>query len=117
MIALLIIVLNLPPVLLAYRRVLLAWPTRYVLAALPAAYTLTGWQLGRLAMTRFNCLGGVKNLHDYSMSGTDITVLVGHGLFLMIPGIFVAAPLSTFLLLDTLCRHASTSCIAARGVQ
>ncbi len=56
-------------------------------------------------MTRFNCMGGVKNLHDCSMSGTDITVLVGHGLFLMIRGIFVAAPLSTFLLLDTLCRH------------
>ncbi|WP_417780848.1 hypothetical protein [Stutzerimonas xanthomarina] len=40
MIALLIIVLTLPPVLLADRRVLLAWPTRYVLAALSAAFTL-----------------------------------------------------------------------------
>ena len=39
MIALLMIVLILPPGLLASRRVLLAWSVRYLLAALPVTYT------------------------------------------------------------------------------
>lgn len=105
LIALLVLVMILPPVLLSSRRLTLAWPLRYLLSALPAAYTWIGSQIGMLAATRFDCLGGMKNLHGCSAGGTDMTALIGHGLFLMIPGVFVAAPLSMFLLLDTLCRH------------
>lgn len=92
----------LPPVLLFAPRVAMAWPIRYGLAALPAIYTGVGWQLGAIAASRLACLGGIKNLHACTVSGTDVTTLVEYGLFLMIPAIFLAMPLSAFLLLNTL---------------
>jgi hypothetical protein len=55
---------------------------------LPAAYTGLGWGLGILA-------------YDFFMGGMDFTPLVGHGDFLMIPFVFIAAPLSLWLLLNT----------------
>jgi hypothetical protein len=35
------------------------------------------------------------------MGATDVTALVGYGLFLMIPFVFVALPLTLWLLLNT----------------
>jgi hypothetical protein len=83
-IALLMTMLILPSVLLFSRSLMFAWPSS--LPAFGAARCLYegGWQLGMLAVTQLDCLGG-KNLHSCAAGGTDMTALVGHGLFLMIP--------------------------------
>ena len=79
----------------------LRWRTRYLLALLPVAYTGIGWCLGTWGYGYFGCQGGVKNLHGCLAAAVDVTALVGHGFFLMIPGLFIAAPLSAWFLLDT----------------
>ena len=72
-----------------------------MLPALPAAYTWAGWKFGVVAYDFFGCQGGMKNIPACFAGGTDFTPLVGHGFFLMIPCIFVATPISLWLLLNT----------------
>ncbi|BCB26268.1 hypothetical protein SKTS_11540 [Sulfurimicrobium lacus] len=76
------------------------WPIRYLLAILPAMYTGLGWQFAVFAYTPLGCQGGMKNLHSCWVGGVDITPLVDHGFFLMIPFFFFAGPLSLWLLLN-----------------
>ena len=94
-----------PPMLLSRYESRMAWRSRYLLSVLPAAYTLTGWKLGVIAYDFFGCQGGSKNIHACLAGGTDFTPLVEHGLFLMIPCIFIATPLSLWLLLNTVAKQ------------
>lgn len=98
---LLAVVLLAPPLILFRREEVLRWRTRYLLSVLPVAYTGLGWRLGILAYDFFGCQGGTKNVHACLMGGMDFTPLVGHGGFLMIPFVFIAVPLSLWLLLNT----------------
>ncbi|MDC7698291.1 hypothetical protein [Vogesella indigofera] len=90
-----------PPILLSRYEGRMAWRSRYLLSALPVAYTWAGWKLGVVAYDFFGCQGGMKNIHACLTGGTDLTPLVGYSFFLMIPCIFVATPLSLWLLLNT----------------
>ncbi|MFV3335470.1 hypothetical protein ACNFIA_31495 [Pseudomonas sp. NY15437] len=98
-----------PPALLFWRSSQLAWPVRYLLAVLPAAYTGIGWQLGSWGYAYASCQGGAKNLHGCLAGGADVTAWVGHGLFLMIPFLFIGAPLSLWFLIDTAAKHIGQS--------
>ncbi|QJP07770.1 hypothetical protein [Pseudomonas multiresinivorans] len=98
-----------PPILLFWRASSFIWPVRYLLAVIPAAYTCIGWQLGSWGYTHFNCLGGTKNLHDCLAGGADLTAWVGYGLFLMLPFLFIGAPLSLWCLIDTAAKHIGQS--------
>ncbi|MDH4608117.1 hypothetical protein [Pseudomonas sp. BN102] len=90
-----------PPVMLYRRAEQMSWTTRYTLSALPAAYTWAGWKLSELGYVQLGCQGGLKYLHACFADGLDLTPLVGHGFLMMIPFVFVAAPLSAWFLLDT----------------
>lgn len=91
----------LPPLVLWRKAKRMKWTARYILSALPAVYTWAGWKLGAFGYVQLGCQGGAKNVHTCIASGLDLTPLVGHGLFMMIPFVFVAAPLSAWFLLDT----------------
>lgn len=101
LLALLAAALFAPLILLSRYEDRMAWTTRYLLSALPVAYTWAGWKLGGVAYDFFGCQGGMKNIHACFTGGTDFTTLVEHGFFLMILCIFVATPLSLWLLLNT----------------
>lgn len=105
LLALLLAALLVPPLVLLRRAERLGWAARYALAVLPAAYTWGGYRLAVLSMDWFACQGGMKGLHACTGAGLDVTLLVDHGLFLSIPGLFVAAPLALWLLLDTAVKH------------
>lgn len=94
-----------PPMLLFRQASRLTWPVRYLFAVVPAAYTGVGWQLGSWGYAHANCQGGAKYLHDCLAAGADITAWVGHRLFLMIPFLFIGAPLSLWFLIDTAAKH------------
>lgn len=94
-----------PPILLWRYETRMAWRTRYLLSALPAAYTGAGWKLGVIAYDFFGCQGGMKNIHECLAGGIDFTPLVGYGIFLMIPCTFIATPLSLWLLLNTVAKQ------------
>jgi len=64
------------------------------------AYTWAGWEIAVLAAYGFvECGGGTKKLNGYLAAGIDWTSLLGYGFFLIIPCLYVAAPLSLLLLL------------------
>ena len=86
---LLAITLFCPPYLLLKMEDNFKWGTRYLLSALPAAYTGLGWQLATFAYRAANCQGGVKNINGCFIGNVDITTLVGYGYFLMIPFFFL----------------------------
>lgn len=90
-----------PPIILARREDKLSWTTRYALSALPAACTWSGYKLAVLSLDWLHCKGGMKGAHDCFFSGVDVAPLVDRGLFLGIPFLFIAAPLSLWLLLNT----------------
>lgn len=101
MLTVLAVVLFAPPIILSRHEDKIRWRGRYFLSALPVAYTWAGWKLGVIAYDFFGCKGGMKNIHACFAGGIDFTPLVEHGSFLMIPCVFVAAPLSLWLLLNT----------------
>ncbi|MBI4987633.1 MAG: hypothetical protein HZC23_02335 [Rhodocyclales bacterium] len=105
LLALLAFVLCVPPLLLSRREGQMAWATRYFLSILPVAYTWLGWQFGSAGLDFFTCRGNFKGIHDCFLWGADFTPLVDHGLFLMIPCVFVALPMSLWLLLNTAARQ------------
>lgn len=82
-----------------------SWRARYLLAALPAAYTGLGWQVAALSYEWMGCQGNMKGLYACTLGGADVTPLVGYGFFLTIPFFFVALPLSLWLLLDTAAKQ------------
>lgn len=93
------------PALLLWRGSRMRWFQRYFLSLLPISYTALGWWLGTWAYGFFDCQGNTKNIHGCYAGSVEITALVGHGLFLAIPAMFVAGPLSLWFGLDTAIRH------------
>ena len=96
-----------PAVILARYKANLSWVSRYCLATLPVAYTWAGWKIAAVAYGFLVCEGGTKNLHGCLAAGVDWTPLVGYGFFLMIPCLYIAAPLSLWLLLNTVVKQVS----------
>jgi len=101
--------LLLPPMLLFWRASCFSWPVRYLFAVIPAAYTGIGWQLGSWGYAYANCQGGAKSLQHCLAGSSDLTTWVGYGLFLMIPFMFLGAPLSLWFLIDTAAKHIGES--------
>ncbi|MDH1264733.1 hypothetical protein [Pseudomonas sp. GD03944] len=93
------------PAFLVWRGQQMGWWGRYLLALVPVVYTGAGWWLGIVAYDYFGCQGGAKNVHACLAGGAEVIALVGHGLFLSIPFMFVAVPLSLWFLLDTTMKH------------
>ena len=76
--------------------------------------------VGRLAAccNAIDCPGGVKNLHDCNMDGTDVTVLVEHGLFLDGPwNLRCSAPLPVPVASRPVQAYQCTPSLAARSRQ
>jgi hypothetical protein len=90
-----------PPILLSKRGDRFTWPVRYFLSVFPVSYTFIGWQMAALGYGYFSCQGNPKWFHDCIGWGIDFTPLIEHGLFLMIPCVFLALPLTLILLLTT----------------
>ena len=97
-----------PPIFLSKKGDRLSWPTRYFLAATPFAYTVLGWQLGELGYSYLPCHGDPKYIHDCVRWGIDFTATINHGVFLMIPCVFIALPLSASLLVATVSKQIRT---------
>lgn len=93
------------PAILLWRGSRLGWFHRYLLSFLPIFYTVSGWWLGTWAYGYFDCQGNTKNLHGCYAGSVEITALIGHGLFLVLPAMFVAGPLSLWFGLDTAIKH------------
>lgn len=102
---LLLILLLAPPIILLRHAERLRWASRHALAALPATVTGAGYGLASMAFVWLECEGDVKGLYGCMAYGRDISGLIEYGLFLLIPFLFVAAPLSAWLLLDTGARQ------------
>lgn len=94
-----------PPILLSKREETLSWGMRYLLSLIPIGYTFIGWKLGAYGYGYFACQGNPKGFHDCIGWGIDLTPLVGHGLFLMIPCVFFALPISLWLSLNTAAKQ------------
>jgi hypothetical protein len=105
LLVLLAVVLIYPAYLLRRQAYRFTWRARYLLAALPAAYTGLGWQVAALSYEWVGCQGNMKGLYACTLGGADVTPLVGYGFFLTIPFFFVALPLSLWLLLDTAAKQ------------
>ena len=105
LLTLLAIALFAPPVILSRYKARLPWWSRYCLATLPVAYTWVGWKTAAFAYGFLRCQGGMKNLHGCLAAGIDWTALVGYGFFLMVPCLYIAAPLSLWLLLTTMAKQ------------
>lgn len=94
-----------PPIVLSKRADHLPWAVRYCLSIFPFGYTFIGWQIGALGYHYFACQGNPKEFYDCIGWGIDFTPLVGHGLFLMIPCVFLALPVSLWLLMTTVAKQ------------
>jgi hypothetical protein len=105
LLSLLAAVLLAPPFILSRYKAKLSWWSRYSLSTLPVAYTWAGWKTAVVAYGFLGCEGGAKNLHGCLAAGIDWTPLVGYGFFLMIPCLYIAAPLSLWLLLTTVVKQ------------
>lgn len=68
--------------------------TRYLLSALPGMLTLAAWQVTLWAYPYLHCKGNMKSLHACTLSESDITGMVGIGLFLCPLLSFVTVPAS-----------------------
>jgi len=86
----------------------LSWRFRYLLSIFPLGYTFIGWQIGTWGFELFSCRGNPKQFAGCVWNGLDVTGLVEHGLFLGIPCIFFAMPLSLYLLFATFREHQRT---------
>jgi hypothetical protein len=102
--SLLAIALFAPPVMLSKYKVKLSWWSRYSLATLPVAYTWAGWKIAEVAYGFLRCKGGTQNLQGCLAVSTELRWL--DTVFLMIPCLYIAAPLSLWLLLTTVVRQA-----------
>ena len=81
------------------------WRNRYILAAVPAAYTGFGWWLTSFVSDIVKCQGGLKDIHGCWLGSVDVTPLINYGFFLMLVFLY-ALPLSLWLLLNTLLKQA-----------
>jgi hypothetical protein len=106
--SLLAVALIAPPVYISKSGGRLSWSMRYLLAIIPLAYTALGWQLGEIGYSHLSCHGDSKNIHDCIRWGMDFTSAVNHGVFLMIPCVFIALPLSASLLVSTVSKQIGT---------
>lgn len=94
-----------PPILLSKREEKLSWGMRHLLSIIPFGYTLIGWKLGAFGYDYFGCQGNPKSFHDCIGWGIDLTSLIGYGLFLMLPCVFFALPISLWLSLNTAAKQ------------
>lgn len=98
---LLLIALISPVAILSRKGEKLPWRTRYFFAAAPGAYAGIGWLLANLGYELLDCKGGLKDIHACMVSVHDLTFLIEHGFFLMLVFIFIAGPLSLWLIFNT----------------
>ncbi|MCE4539443.1 hypothetical protein LXT12_19520 [Pelomonas sp. P7] len=78
---------------------------RYVLAGLPAIVTFGGWQLAVWAYEHFGCSGNLKALAPCFAGGVNLLPLLGIGLFWCQLLLWVAVPISLWLMLWVYSRH------------
>jgi hypothetical protein len=97
-----------PPFILLNWHPRLSWTTRYALAIAPVAITYLGWLFGSWAFNYFECGGNFKMMGACLHWGYDFSSVIEFFLFLMIPGMALALPMSILLLLGTLYQHASS---------
>lgn len=94
-----------PPTMLVWRGGRLGWVFKYLISALPGAYTGLAYLLATKSFKYLDCEGGIKGVEGCMLAGLDVSLLVDHGFFLSIPFLFIGAPLSLWLLIDTGARQ------------
>ena len=76
-----------------------------MLALLPAAVTLGGWQLAVWAYDYFGCHGGLKNLAPCYAGAINLLPWLGLGLFWCQILCFITVPISALLLIQVGAKH------------
>lgn len=97
-----------PWILLLRKEELLSWRIRYFLSAVPVIYTGGGWLLAVVAEDYFDCLGGMKGIHNCWAGDSDVTLLIAQADLFMPAFIFLALPISLWLLTGTDAKRTGT---------
>ncbi|WP_020166803.1 hypothetical protein [Methylotenera versatilis] len=75
------------------------WLRKYLVALLPAIVIFGGWQSATWAYDYFGCQGNLKNLQPCFVGSVNILPFLGFGLFWCQLLMFVALPLSFWLVI------------------
>lgn len=81
----------------------------YVLAWMPAVFTVGGWQLAKWASAHYSCESVVKGLAPCFAGAFNITPLLGFGLFWLQLVAWVCVPLSLWLTIAVYAKHHSAA--------
>jgi hypothetical protein len=83
----------------------MSWSTRYILALLPAAVTLSGWQLAVWAYGYFGCQGNLKSLAPCYAGSINLLPWLGIGIFWFQLLCFITVPISAWFLIQVGAKH------------
>jgi hypothetical protein len=84
------------------------WGWRYLLALLPAAVTLGGWQLALFGFYFFGCQGDIKHMKPCFAGGVGLLPFMGIGLFWFPLLSFMTVPASVGLLTSVAIQQAKS---------
>lgn len=83
----------------------MSWPRRYLVALLPAAATVGGWQVAQWAFEYFGCQGDIKHMRPCLVGPVDLLPLMGLGLFWLPIASLLTVPISIWMLIMTAAKH------------
>jgi hypothetical protein len=81
------------------------WLRKYLFALSPAIIPVGGWQLAIWAYSYFGCQGNLKNLQPCFAGTVNILPFLGFGLFWCQLAIYVALPLSFWLIINVITKQ------------
>jgi len=81
------------------------WLRQYLVALLPAVITVGGWQLAIWIYDYFGCQGHLKNLQPCFVGSVNILPFLGFGLFWCQLLMFIALPLSFWLVIKVFAKQ------------
>lgn len=81
------------------------WPLKYLVALLPAAICLGGWQGAIWAFDFFECEGDIKHMHPCLVGTVNLLPLLGIGLFWLPILSVITVPVSVWMLITTGVKH------------
>jgi len=81
------------------------WLRKYIVALLPAIITMVGWQSAIWAYAYFGCQGNLKHLQPCFAGSVNIVPFLGFGLFWCQLLMFVALPLSFWLVIKVVAKQ------------
>ena len=91
----------------------MAWHRKYLLALLPAAITVGGWQTALVAWDFFGCQGNLKTIQPCFAGTIDLMPFMGLGLFWLQLASYVTVPVSIWMLISTGAQHLGSHHVAS----